>query len=59
MIGDGQRGMARIALDAVASRGPLVLWNGWLPQYMRILPYGTLQFIFMERISKLMGGKTT
>ena len=59
MLGDGSRGMARIAIDAVQKGGPFVLWNGWLPQYMRLLPYGTLQFMFMERIASFMGTKTT
>ena len=59
MLGDGSRGMARIAVDAVSARGPLVLWNGWLPQYMRILPYGTLQFFFMEKLANMLGTSTT
>jgi hypothetical protein len=42
-----------------SARGPLVLWNGWLPQYMRILPYGTLQFFFMEKLANMLGTSTT
>jgi hypothetical protein len=43
----------------VRTHGPLVLWRGWVPQYMRILPYGTLQFIFMERIANALGASMT
>ena len=59
MLSNDSRSMARIAIEAVRKGGPFVLWNGWLPQYMRILPYGTLQFIFMEKIANAMGTKTT
>ena len=59
MTGDGSAGMVEIARAAIRSHGPLVLWRGWVPQYMRILPYGTLQFIFMERIANAMGSSMT
>ena len=60
MAGDGSAGMLAIARTAVAAHGPLVLWRGWVPQYMRILPYGTLQFIFMERmIANALGASMT
>lgn len=59
MMGDGSKGMFAIASEAIRKEGPLVLWRGWLPQYMRILPYGTLQFIFMEKIAAAMGFAAT
>ena len=59
MCGDGQAGMLQIARTSIAAHGPLVLWRGWLPQFMRILPYATLQFAFMERIAKLFGVSMT
>ena len=58
-MGDGSRGMLAIASEAIRAHGPLVLWRGWLPQYMRILPYGTLQFFFMEKIAAAMGVRAT
>ena len=59
MAGKAQGGMLAIATRAVQAHGPLVLWRGWVPQYMRILPYGTLQFVFMERIAKALGASMT
>lgn len=52
-------GMLSIASKAISAHGPLVLWRGWVPQYARILPYGTLQFIFMERIANALGASMT
>ena len=59
MAGTESGGMLSIASKAVRTHGPLVLWRGWVPQYMRILPYGTLQFIFMERIANALGASMT
>ena len=59
MAGESSGGMLSIASTAVRAHGPLVLWRGWVPQYMRILPYGTLQFIFMERIANALGASMT
>lgn len=59
MTGDGTRSMFTLATDAVRANGPLALWKGWLPQMMRILPYGTLQAIFMEKIAMAMGSSMT
>ena len=60
MAGAGASGgMLAIASNAVRTHGPLVLWRGWLPMYMRILPYGTLQFTFMERIASVLGSSMT
>lgn len=38
MAGASQGGMLAIATRAVQAHGPFVLWRGWVPQYMRILP---------------------
>jgi solute carrier family 25 protein 14/30 len=59
MAGKETGGMLSIATKAIRAHGPLVLWRGWVPQYMRILPYGTLQFIFMERIANALGASMT
>lgn len=59
MTGDGSASMGQIARQAIGAHGPMVLWRGWVPQYMRILPYGTLQFIFMERIANAIGSSMT
>ena len=48
-----------LASKAVRAHGPLVLWRGWMLQYMRVLPYGVLQFAFMEQIANLMGSSMT
>ena len=56
---DGTRSVVRIAVDAVKARGPLVLWNGWLPQLLRIMPYATLQSTLMEKIAAAFGASVT
>jgi hypothetical protein len=43
MVSDGSRSAYRVAADVVSKRGPLVLWNGWLPQILRLLPYNLLR----------------
>jgi solute carrier family 25 protein 14/30 len=59
MTGDGSAGMAQIVAQQVKANGPLVMWRGWLPQYMRLLPYGTLQFLFMEQLATALGVSMT
>jgi len=59
MVGDGSKGMFTIASEAMQAHGPTVLWRGWMPQFMRILPYGMLQFQMMEKIASLLGTSMT
>ena len=59
MTAAGNEGLVALASKAVRAHGPLVLWRGWMLQYMRVLPYGVLQFAFMEQIANLMGSSMT
>jgi len=59
MTGDGSQSMASLAAGAVRAHGPLALWKGWQGQLLRILPYGTLQAIFMEKIATALGSSMT
>ena len=59
MVSEGSQGMFAIAGQVVRAHGPLVLWRGWSLQFMRVLPYGTLQFLAMERIASAMGASMT
>lgn len=59
MLSDGSKGMVTTLAQVVRAHGPGVLYSGWLPQYLRALPYGTLQFVFMEKIAAAMGSSVT
>lgn len=59
MTSTSGEGIVGIASKAVRTHGPLVLWRGWVLQYMRVLPYGVLQFTFMEQIATMMGSSMT
>ena len=52
---DPADGFARVLLRLLRNEGPLALFNGWLPTYLRLGPHAILTFPLYECMRRMMG----
>lgn len=55
MAGDAFRGPLDCVVQTVRREGPLALWKGWLPSYLRLGPHFLMTFPLYERIRASFG----
>ena len=46
------------ATKIVRAEGPLTLWRGFFPMWMRIAPNNTIQLLLFEQISRAVTGES-
>ena len=51
-------GMLDCARKSVAAEGPMVLWKGFTPAFVKLAPYTVLSLGLLERITFAMTGKS-
>ena len=45
-----------ISRQSVAAEGPMVLWRGFLPAFVKLTPYSIISLTLLEKLTKLYGG---
>ena len=53
---DVYKGMLDCARQSVAAEGPMVLWRGFLPAFVKLTPYSIISLTLLEKLTKLYGG---
>lgn len=52
---DPADGFARVAMRLLRDEGPLALFNGWTPTYLRLGPHAILTFPLFEAMRRMVG----
>ena len=50
-------GMVDCAMKSVAKDGPLVLWRGFIPAFIKLAPYTMISLSLLENLTLLLTGK--
>lgn len=48
MNGSGKTSIGQIVRDSFAKEGPMWMFRGWVPAWVRLGPYTVLVFVFLE-----------
>ena len=50
------QGMADCARQSLASEGPLVLWRGFMPAFVKLAPFSIISLTLVEKLTALYSG---